>query len=401
MSPTTHVKINPEVLRWARDWFNMSTDYVAKKMSSPSITEETIVAWENGDKMPTYRQLQKLADILEKPLEIFLYPSPPSIPKPSVRFRSIYGEYSKELPPEILKIIVYARKFQENLRDVSRGRNPAKQLITRNTFSDDVVETARKVRELINISLDEQKEFSSYPRAFEHWRLALSEVGIFVIKQPFRSEVYSGFCLSDSEFPVICVNNTTGHQRQIFTLFHELYHLIKGENGVDIIDDEQIVPTLSKEMQKLERECDLFAAEFLVPTDDFIHEVTQIPHVTELLEDGGYLDILRECVEPLAKKYCVSLDVIQRKLLDTEFIEQSRYYRMFRRHSGDYHRDPGNNGGGNYYSSQVAYMGRPYIRLVMESQEKYGYPDYVAAEYLDVSVKNLQSLLENAAKGDV
>ena len=80
MSPTTHVKINPEVLRWARDWFNMSTDYVAKKMSSPSITEETIVAWENGDKMPTYRQLQKLADILEKPLEIFLYPSLSALP---------------------------------------------------------------------------------------------------------------------------------------------------------------------------------------------------------------------------------------------------------------------------------------------------------------------------------
>lgn len=401
MSQTPHVKINPDVLRWARDWFNMSQDYVARKMGASSITEETIDSWEKGEKMPTYRQLQKLADILEKPLEIFLYPSPPSIPKPSVRFRSVYGEYAKELTPDILKIIVYARRFQENLKELTHGQNPAEQLITRFTFPDDVVETAKKVRELININLEEQKEFPNYSRAFEHWRLALSEVGVYVIKQPFGSEKYSGFCLADSEFPVICVNNTTGHQRQIFTLFHELYHLIKGENGVDIIDDEDIVPTLAREMQKLERECDQFSAEFLVPTDDFITEVMHIPNVTELLEEGGYLDILKECIEPLAKKYTVSLDVIQRKLHDTNLITDSHYYRTLHKAKKDYQREPGNNGGGNYYSNQVAYIGRPYIRLVMESQEKYGFPDYVAADYLNIPVKNLPSLLETTARREI
>jgi Zn-dependent peptidase ImmA (M78 family) len=185
-------------------------------------------------------------------------------------------------------------------------------------------------------------------------------------------------------------------QRQIFTLFHELYHLLSGHNGVDFTDDKQVLPNLTKDMQRLERACDSFAAEFLVPTDDFQYEISQIPSHHEVLLHGSYSDVMDDCVNPLSKKYSVSLDVILRKLLDAGCIDSSRYSQLYRNHRPDISRDPGNNGGGNYYSNQVSYLGRPYIHLVMETQEMHGFPDYVTAEYLGESVKNLPQLVKTA-----
>jgi len=396
MSPPLRIPINPSVLTWAREWFNMSTGYVASKMGATSITQKTIEDWENGEKQPTYRQLQKLAHIVDKPVEIFLYPSVPDIPKPSALYRAVYGEYINDIPTEVLQAISYAKKYQNNLRELTHGRNPSNNLIIRNRFTGNIPQTARDVRKILGIDLSMQKEIRSHSKAFEQWRSALADAGVYVFKKPFDNMDYSGFCLEDPEFPIICVNNTMALQRQIFTLFHELYHLLSGHNGVDFTDDKQVLPNLTKDMQRLERACDSFAAEFLVPTDDFQYEISQIPSHHEVLLHGSYSDVMDDCVNPLSKKYSVSLDVILRKLLDAGCIDSSRYSQLYRNHRPDISRDPGNNGGGNYYSNQVSYLGRPYIHLVMETQEMYGFPDYVTAEYLGESVKNLPQLVKSA-----
>jgi len=220
-----------------------------------------------------------------------------------------------------------------------------------------------------------------------------------VVKEPFGTTTYSGFCLLDNEFPVICVNNTMGYQRQIFTLFHELYHLISKQNGVDLTDDSSVVPRLSGEMQKLERNCDTFAAEFLVPSQDFNKEIEAIRDYRNYLKSDSYGELQQNILNPLSKKYCVSLDVILHKLADDHYISQTDSYRLHKEHTSDSIRNLESKGGGNYYSNQVCYLGRPYISLVMESQEKYGIPDYVTAEYLNTTVQNMPQLLEAAMKG--
>lgn len=399
MVSSPRVKINPAVLTWAREWFNMSTAYVAKKMNGKSITEETIEAWETGEKQPTYTQLEKLSEILEKPLEIFFYPDAPNIPKPSALYRSVYGGYTQEIPTAILKIISHTKNFQNTLRELTYGKNPAEKKITDITISGTIEEQVQTVREIIGISLEEQKSCSSFTQGFEMWRNAFAKVGIYVVKEPFGTTAYSGFCLIDNEFPVICVNNTMGYQRQIFTLFHELYHLISKQNGVDLTDDSSVLPRLTSEMQVLERNCDRFAAEFLVPSKDFNNEIESIPDYQNLLESGSYLEIVQNILSPLSKKYCVSQDVILHKLADEQYITQDHSYHLHRKHTTDSIRDPGNKGGGNYYSNQVCYLGRPYISLVMESQQKYGIPDYVTAEYLHTTVQNIPQLFEAAMKG--
>ncbi len=72
--------------------------------------------------------------------------------------------------------------------------------------------------------------------ALKEWRQAIYRVGIFVFKDAFREERFSGFSLYDDVFPIIYVNNSAAKPRQIFTLFHELGHLLFHTSGIDPLD---------------------------------------------------------------------------------------------------------------------------------------------------------------------
>ena len=80
-------------------------------------------------------------------------------------------------------------------------------------------------KELLQISLEDQLDWKDAGQAFKQWRKAVEEVGIWVFKEPFGKDEYSGFSLWDEKFPIIYVNNSMTQERQIFTLFHELGQL--------------------------------------------------------------------------------------------------------------------------------------------------------------------------------
>ena len=51
------------------------------------------------------------------------------------------------------------------------------------------------------------------------------------IQEVFQAEGLFGFCLQDDEFPIIYLNNSAAKSRQIFSLFHELAHLLLRTSG--------------------------------------------------------------------------------------------------------------------------------------------------------------------------
>ena len=58
-----------------------------------------------------------------------------------------------------------------------------------------------------------------------------------VILKRGEGELIRFFCVPGT-FPVIVINNSMSFERQIFTLFHELYHLISDTSGAEIIRDD-------------------------------------------------------------------------------------------------------------------------------------------------------------------
>ena len=196
-----------------------------------------------------------------------------------------------------------------NLFELNNGINPAEKLLlhsinVRNKSIDDV---AKELRLLIEIDLEKQRTYKKPEVAFKAWRNALEKFGIFVFKDAFKDDGFSGFCLYGEVFPVIYINNSLPPSRQVFTLFHELAHLLFGINGIEMRSDNQdYLNKLSETNKRIEVFCNAFSGKFLVPDAVF----------------DRYLDkkVNDAVLERFAKQFAVSREVILRKFLGLTYI---------------------------------------------------------------------------------
>ena len=233
--------VQPEVLRWARETVGLSIDEVATMLR---ISPGDIADWEAGAGAPTYVQLEKLAyQVFKRPLAVFFLPAPPEEKVPQREFRTLPETDMRSLARDTYLQIRHAHAFQLSLKEVFNGRNPADELIWRSltlSLSESVSVQAEKIRLLLGITLDEQTSWRNDDLALKQWRKAIEDAGIFVFKSSFKQREISGFCLMDDAFPIIYLNNSTTKTRQIFSLLHELAHLLLSMNGLSKLDSDYI-----------------------------------------------------------------------------------------------------------------------------------------------------------------
>ena len=219
--------------------------------------------------------------------------------------------------------------------------------------------------------------------AFENWRELIEDKGVFIFKDAFKDDFIDGFCLVHDEFPIIYLNNSRPYVRQIFSLFHELGHLLLGKNGV--------THRTNPADGKVEAFCNQFASEFLVPSDD----------LTTRLNFSVYDD---KAIKSLANYYKVSRPVILLKLVDRGILTQSDYRKMTGQWNQESERhmekkaDSKPQGGGNYYNTHAAYLGAKFMELAFGKYRQGHCSIEQLAEHLNVKAKNLQGLEECLSK---
>lgn len=371
--------VNPDVLRWARESANLTIDEVTIKVKK---SFEVIEAWEKGLDSPSYAQLEKLAySIYKRPIAVFFFPNPPKGDDIKKSFRTIPESEFNRLPSTLIRQIRKARVKQENLYELCNGVNPSEgQLLNelKGSSGYGLKELASTIRECLGISLSKQKSWDSIEIALETWRDAFEDLGIFVFKDAFRNDDFSGFCLYDKEFPLIIINNSVAKTRQIFTLFHELGHLLFETSGVDKLNDDfiNVLPEHDKDIEIL---CNRLTAEILVPSDDF-----------ELSIKGVRVD--ESAVTRLADIYKVSREVILRKFLDRGTVNESTYMELAAKWIEEAKKKQGRKGGGDYYNTQIAYLGDKYLEIAFNAYYRKTINDMQLADYLNVKTDNLPSL---------
>ena len=250
------IPINGEVLKWARESAGLTIDEVVQKMDRRRITYEVIESWEQSFEAPTYSQLERLAyEVYKRPLAVFFFPEPPKEITAKQSFRTLPEYEILRMPAKMRFLLRKAQSFQLNLYDLYDGVNPSEKNITRDLkFPTNISakEMGETVRQYISINIEKQHSFCNPENAFKEWRKILEGIGLFVFKDAFKSDEFSGFCLYDDKFPVIYVNNSKPFTRQIFTLFHELAHLLFQTDGIDTnIDDfEDFLSNYGKEFNE-------------------------------------------------------------------------------------------------------------------------------------------------------
>lgn len=368
--------VTPEVVTWARERAGFSVESAAADFRK-------IAEWEAGEALPSYPQLEKMAEKFKVPVAVFFFPAPPDLPPIEETFRTLGPEQIAEIPPRIRLLLRKARTFQMGLEELQNGRNPVERLITRDLAfrpTDRIEEIAAEVRAYLGVTMEQQFAWGNAETALEEWRKVLLGVGVYVFKDQFREPDYSGFCLYDDEFPIIYVNNTTAKTRQIFTMFHELAHLLFHTSGVDTTGDG-FVNELAGDDRRIEVICNRMAACLLVPKETF--------------------DATFEGQEPteataaeLAQLFSVSREFIFRKFLDRDLITPAEYDQAARRWA-----EQGQRGsGGDHYNTKIAYLGTEYINLAFQRfyQNRIDYNQL--ADILDTKPKNLTRLEEYVSR---
>ncbi len=368
--------MNPAIIKWARERSGYSLEEAAAVIKKGVAT---LSDWESGGSAPTYVQLEKLADKYRRPVAIFFFPEPPEEP-------DIAGNLamrSSDTPPlsarmHILLRQAYARQI--SLMELNLGVNPVRKKIFRalQAQPDDVAsELARKTRAYLDVSVETQLEWRNTKVALENWRDIIEEKGTFVFKESFQDDSVDGFCLAHEEFPVIYLNNSRPAVRQIFSLFHELAHLLLGENGITRGDFSR--------GGDIEDFCNQFAAEFLVPSLDLDTRLT-FPIYND------------DAIETLANRYKVSRPVILLKLVNSGILAQDDYVQRTEEWAAAYERrkekEPGTktSGGGSYYNTRAAYLGYRFLELAFSKYRQGQCSIEQLAEHLDVKVEDLPEL---------
>jgi Zn-dependent peptidase ImmA (M78 family) len=378
-SKTFNVSVEPAVLIWARESIGMSIDAVAKKIKG--ITINAIKEWEkkNGVVKPTFAQIEKLSTVYKRPLSAFLLPEPPKEPPFPTDFRTLPSEEKQSLKPKTYLAIRKARRFQYSAIELIKELGEeSKKLSMKANPSDDPETLAEKVR--VQFRIEEFPRSTSFTKetALDEWIKLLENNGILVfqISITMNKEI-RGFSLIDEDVPVIVLRRSDETSAKIFTLFHELAHLLLREGGICDLEESDT---------SNEKFCNHFAGAFLVPKDKLLnHSIIKANVGTREWSENFLKDIARD--------FNVSREVILRRLLILGLTTKSYYLKKHREWKIKY-KEPFGRGKKDVIKICLKERGKKYISMAFDAYERKKIDEMRVADYLGVTSDKIPKVKE-------
>lgn len=375
--------VEPHVLKWARRSAGVTVEEAAR---NASVDVHRYVGWEEpGGEHPTMAKLRSLADMFKRPLSILLLPEPPVEREPMTDYRRPPGDEPAPLSRQLRLQIRRAYERHENALALYRdiGEVPP-QFHSVADLADDPDEVAERIRQLVNVDLATQSSWATRRDAFLAWRDAIEQVGVLVFQVSHVDEQeVDGFSITDRLLPVIAVNRKHSESRRIFTLFHELTHvLLRAESLCDMSEDARLPP----ERQRVEIFCNRVAGSVLVPEAALLNSQVVVRHDPTPEWDDDDLEVL-------ARQFNVSREAVLRRLLISGRTT-SEFYGQWRR---DHPPTPGGSGGPiSPAVNALSILGPTYTRLVLRNfyEDRINVSD--VSNQLRIKLQHLPELEERA-----
>ncbi|MBF0344198.1 MAG: ImmA/IrrE family metallo-endopeptidase [Nitrospirae bacterium] len=351
-----YVTIRPELFRWAQERSGLSEGDLQKQFQKFHL-------WQSGKEMPTLSQLNRLAKKTLTPLGYFFLPEPPKDELSIIDFRTVGDEAIKQPSPNLLETVQTMQRRQQWLRDflIEQGEQPLAFIGCVN-LSDDVKQSAMKLYKLLDISPDWAQRHKTWGAALSALYLAIERVGVIVTINSIvgnntsrRLDIneFRGFVLSDEYAPLIFINGADAKAAQMFTLIHEVAHLLIGKGGV--FNFSNFLPIENS----VELFCNRVAAEFLVPE-------------SKITADWPNVKNRNKPFEVIARKLKVSPIVAARRALDLKLINKADFFEFYHGYQDDAQRKKTTekSGGGNFYATQNFRLGRRFADTVIRAAKE-------------------------------
>lgn len=305
---TARMIVAPRLFRWAVERSGRRPEELA---AFP------LAAWETGAVKPTMKQLEAFARATYTPVGFLFLDEPPAESVPILDFRTFRDAGVRRASANLLDTIYTAQQRQDWYREYAESHGVDEvSLIDSCTLETPPREGARLLRAVLRFGLDDRAGFASWTAALTGLTERAEQAGVLVMtsgvvgsntQRRLEPDEFRGFALADALAPVVFVNGADTKAAQIFTLAHELAHLLLGESAVSR-------PELSDldDSQQSERWCNDVAAELLVPADDLrVHHEAGSELTPEL--------------DRLARLFKVSSLVVLRRLAEAGLLARAQY----------------------------------------------------------------------------
>lgn len=262
MAELTGINVNGEVLVWARETSALNK---TKASESTGISLILLEQLESGKKKPSLEELKSLSKTYRRTIATLLLKSPPP-EKPLPRDRRTVnseieiGKFSEKTIVAVRKARAMAESLIELKTDagISVSKFSEKALI-----SDDPALIAANLRS--EWKLIEIKEIEKATEALDAYIEVIERLGVAVFQLSLTQDNVRGFSIVDDVIPIIGIKGGgEPATAKIFTLFHEVGHLLLNEGGIcDLVDRTTI---------QIEKWCNSFAANILIPPNELLRQ---------------------------------------------------------------------------------------------------------------------------------
>ena len=316
-SPRTQIRLQPEVLRWARRRARFSITQLAGAMA---VAPERVSEWERTGVMSPVR-IETLSSKTRTPFGLLYLSHPPEDGLPIPDYRTRDGDPVDPASPELMDVVGNMLRRQAWMREELEDSEAAPvAFVASHTLADTPRAIARTLRDALGLSDGWASTTASWREALEKLRDHAEGAGVLVTfsgvvgnnaSRALDPEEFQGFALSDPYAPLVFVNGADLEAAQMFTLAHELAHLALGRSGVSGFEQFQTGHLGN------ERLCDRAAAELLLPETEFREYWPQV---------AARNDPLRS----VARHFRVSPIVSARRALDLGHLTGDRFWTYYR-----------------------------------------------------------------------
>ncbi|MBX9645243.1 MAG: ImmA/IrrE family metallo-endopeptidase [Novosphingobium sp.] len=349
----TRVKVNPELLVWARERAGLQT--VDLEHRFPKIN-----AWESEEANPTIKQLENFARAVHVPFGYLFLPTPPDEPLPIPDFRTVDGRAVRNPSPELLDMVYACQERQSWYREFSlTTRQPEAEFVGSVRLQDSPTVVAATIAKALGFDLEARANCRTWEEALRLFIAQGDSTGILVMvsgvvlsnnMRKLDPDEFRGFALADRRAPLVFVNGADSKSAQMFTLAHEIAHLWLGSTA---LSDASAAP--SGGYRREEVWCNAVAAELLVPLAALRND---------LLDD----ETVDHAVGRLTRRYKVSSLVILRRLLDVGWLDRPTFDESWAAERARLRAlAERGNGGGDFYRTTLSRVSRRFARALVES----------------------------------
>lgn len=321
------IAVNPDILVWARETAGFSLDEAAAKLTLSSSTKSTaadkLAALESGEKAPSRNQLNDMANVYRRPLLTFYMAEPPRKAGRGHDFRQSPDARTYRENAMLDTLLRDVQVRQEMVRELLEDEEDAKPLpfVGSIAMQQGVAHAVAALSALLDLNPLAPRRGS--PEAqFKLLREAAEDAGIFVLvlgdlgshHNAIPASVFRGFAIADLVAPFVVINSKDARAARVFTLVHELVHILLGQTGVSGAVSTAAPTT---DYARIERFCNDVAGEFLLPSEAYRRGVAAF--------GANDIEKARAAVQQIATRWSVSEPMVAYRLNREGYLSAGAY----------------------------------------------------------------------------